>query len=293
MFSCRRFQSSASFNCSETALVLLSLPTRGSGVDISIQENTRQVDGIGGTTWDGSLLLCELLLRTRAALTECSLLELGCGSGLCGICIAADCAVVITTDQEIDLVQQKLSLNPHNNLSAVTLQWGDELGELSDQHWDVLFGAEITCLKSQHDSLVDTIDRLADDRTIILLTFDESWSNSGDIVYKRSFIERMTTRGFKHKPILDGEVSWGKKKVDSPDGLTEFNAIVRTRKPNEKSCATLDFSVDQSTEEGETGLVEVSLTRHHIEVFFRQDLLEADEDTSTSLLLRLLLSDSS
>lgn len=282
MFSCRRLQSSASFNRSETALLLLSLPSRGSGVDISIEENTRQVDGIGGTTWDGSLLLCELLLRTRAALTECTLLELGCGSGLCGICIAADCAVMVTTDQEIDLVQQNLYLNPHDNLSAVSLQWGEELGTLSDQHWDVLFGAEITCLKSQHGALVDTIDRLVDDRTIVLLTFDESWSNSGDIVYKRSFIEGMTNRGFEHEPILDGEVSWRKKKGDKRDSLTEFNAVVKTRKPNAMSCVPLDFPIDQSTEDDETGHKVVSFTRHHIEVFFRRG--------SRSLLLQHLLS---
>lgn len=94
----------------------------------SIVESTELCDGIGGITWDGALitnrLLESILVFTnninnskyndvKKPISNLNLLELGCGSGICGIIISqlSNNMNIYLTDRCIDLAQ----LNIENN----------------------------------------------------------------------------------------------------------------------------------------------------------------------------------
>ena len=156
--------------------------------------------------------------------------------------------------------------------------------EIGTHRWDVLLGAEIACLKREHEALVKTIDRLADDQTVVLLTFDESLVDSSGVAYKREFIERMNSHGFHHTPLLDGDVTWSRQEVCASaepmagkegEMKSEYRAVLKTK------AAGTDSPVSSSSGGGDVSAstgVEVSTTRHHLEAFFRAAHTEQDDD---------------
>ena len=100
------------------------------------------VDGIGGTTWDGSLLLMHFLIKFHAAalslileeklLFPIEILEVGGGCGVVSLLISKTAAAtrvfnVTCTDREKDLIEENMK---RNNISTCmmnvnTLDWGD------------------------------------------------------------------------------------------------------------------------------------------------------------------------
>ncbi|KAJ1423342.1 hypothetical protein B484DRAFT_106436 [Ochromonadaceae sp. CCMP2298] len=66
----------------------------------SIHENTELVDGIGGVSWDGALVLSKVLEQLTPA---GHLVELGCGAGLAGIVASRLGFRATLTDRYADL----------------------------------------------------------------------------------------------------------------------------------------------------------------------------------------------
>lgn len=181
-------------------------------ISIVINENTYKVDGIGGITWDGSIILSrfieslQLHFKRSNSDSKLKIIELGAGSGLVGIASAVslldysikdisgieECVEVILTDREVDLINENISIAQQQNvmsknllnvLSSETLEWSDNLyTKLGDSVFnrlhtpDIIFGAEIACLRKQQPLLVNTIQQLtvsnSDDNCIIVLSFD-------------------------------------------------------------------------------------------------------------------------
>ena len=91
-----------------------------SPVDLCIpfREDTEMVDGIGGTTWDGCIVVSRILERifwSEIATSSSGrqnvdkgplkIVELGCGTGLCSILGSMFCWKSTVTDRYVDLVR--------------------------------------------------------------------------------------------------------------------------------------------------------------------------------------------
>ncbi len=79
--------------------------TLQNGLNINIAENSEMVDGLGGETWDGALMLSSFMSSLHFGNGE-RIVELGCGSGLCGLVTSAadgPSISVILTDRFVDL----------------------------------------------------------------------------------------------------------------------------------------------------------------------------------------------
>ena len=108
-------------------------------------ESTIMVDGIGGTTWDGAIILYEYLAvlfndidTSNKSNINYNIIELGCGAGLCGLlCACHDNVQILMTDGTIDLCDVNVNNFPKSesidnkskstyrssNISTYELEW--------------------------------------------------------------------------------------------------------------------------------------------------------------------------
>jgi len=239
---------------------------------VHLTENTALVDGIGGTTWSGALVLAALLDGALAA--DCSLVELGCGTGVAGIAAALGNASAVTaallTDQEVDLaadnVQRAAGGPLAGHVGAHCLPWGEgregealaALAALSGRHEDVpsvVLCAEVACLIKRQDRLVATIDALAGPRTVVLVTFDDDVGGTGPTAadadahapgaaptrmskYEAQFIERMRALGFLRAAVCAGRVHWTREGPGASDAYLE--AVPSTDAAADAAAGDLD-----------------------------------------------------
>jgi hypothetical protein len=118
---------------------------KADGRSLTISENSMKVDGIGGIVWDGSLVMIKLLSELN--MEKCSLFELGCGTGLCGIYAATKNVQVILSDREIDLALENIeAMKLSDHVQCIELTWGRPLS--LSQQIDIIIGCECTCLVS-------------------------------------------------------------------------------------------------------------------------------------------------
>lgn len=179
-------------------------------------EDTEMVDGLGGQLWDGSLVLSSFLQTIDAISSQETLkcVEVGCGSGLCGLVCAALGAEVVLTDRFIDLAEKniqtaKIDFNDDLKISAERLDWTSDRLDLPGV--DLVLGAEVACLRRQQKKLAETLAHLAQPtRTIFLLTFDGFPPREG--VYssasERDFDGEMVERGYGKGVVHTSRVRW-------------------------------------------------------------------------------------
>ena len=166
----------------------LSLPS----IDIVLGESSMHVDGIGGTTWDGTLITIEAFLNSLLLTNDRQLkvIELGCGTGLASIALSLTRPNldIIMTDREIDLAQSNLTLllshhfaPPPVNIRVAPLTWGcidnctqeNHILTMLNDRPDIIYGCEITCLRKQQPALIQSILYLMKPTTLLIFSFDE------------------------------------------------------------------------------------------------------------------------
>jgi hypothetical protein len=212
-----------------------------STTEVLIVENTELVDGIGGTTWEGSFLLSHVLdtlsdgIDSSTHLNNIHILELGCGSGLVGLSAALKGFSVTLTDRETDLAKINYTLLQQNypettlDVHIQNLEWGDEtmLNSLIEQRGnvDILVGAEILCLRKQHPYLLRTIQYLAElnPAMIILFTADGANEKIVNSIAEEEFILKMKTAksSFRSARIAYGEIRW--EDIENQDHSSDNN----------------------------------------------------------------------
>jgi len=125
------------------------------------------VDGLGGEIWDGALFLCQYLAKIKCQ--GLRVLELGAGTGLCGLVAAMlQASEVILTDEFIDLVEENVqsyvSQNPESQaqVSCQTFVWGTQLSDLYQKEplFDIILGSEVTPMRSTHEDLAVSLEHL-------------------------------------------------------------------------------------------------------------------------------------
>lgn len=237
--------------------------------EFEVLENTNLVDGIGGVTWvwklsihtvtailslivfshilllqDGALILSQVVeLMSKDAGRETHVVEVGCGTGLCGI-VAAKLGYKSTiTDRSadlaklnVDMVKQQMqasSTSPVEMDAAVyDMPWESSHASAGNRDTvtdvdgeepvvsvrsvlnlrgkvDLVVGAEITCLRKQQGLLVDTVLQLtaSNPNAIALFSFDGPPQPNG-CLYEQDMIERMAAVGFSHSVVYVAGCVW-------------------------------------------------------------------------------------
>ena len=210
----------------------------------SIKESTVMVDGIGGTTWEGALILYECLAAvidghtgTGNVSQQLRLLELGAGTGICGLMCAShdNVSSLVLTDRTVDLCEGNLQIAlvdegttaavAGTNISVHEIDWDDEPesaavntviqqcrsadGEVS--HFDIIFGAEITCLVKQQSKLINTMHQLVQtsDTSRIFFTFDDLPPPFSQTNYESKFNKEIYEEyGYKSVVVCSGCCRW-------------------------------------------------------------------------------------
>jgi predicted nicotinamide N-methyase len=120
--------------------------------------------GVGVKLWPSATALCRWL-RTADCVCQCSILELGCGTGAVGIyCAGLGASQVLLTDagtpalleltqRNIDANQQQLTCIP----SLMRYKWGDDLPAGT---FDLVVASDVTYARAAHDALAATMARL-------------------------------------------------------------------------------------------------------------------------------------
>jgi predicted nicotinamide N-methyase len=201
-----------------------------------IKEDTNLVDGIGGETWEGAMVLAKYILSDLNLSSGVHVIELGAGSGLCGIAAFLMGCKVTVTDAFSDLAEINIKFLKEQLLSsrvpaelvdhlvAMPLSWGSEDGQAEAElvrhsgEADLIIGAEIACLRTRQEKLVETISRLAGPQTLVLITFDDvASSNDGNEApsskHEPEFNERMKQKGFCKMVLFTASMEWRKKEA--------------------------------------------------------------------------------
>lgn len=120
--------------------------------------------GIGGTVWDAAMVLARFLAANQVTIFKgvTRVLELGSGTGLCGIAIAKlrpEVEVVITDQaSHLDLIRQNIALNSVANASAEELDW---LNPKCLGHFDLILGSDLVYSPTLFAPLAETLTATA------------------------------------------------------------------------------------------------------------------------------------
>ncbi len=169
--------------------------------------------------------------------TNPHVLELGCGTGLCGAIAAKLGCKSTITDRSADLAKLNVELISSTpgvplNIEVYDMPWESSVATAGDRPTsmdaegeepvvsvdtvlnlrgkvDVIVGAEITCLRKQQGLMVDTIVQLTSSNpdAVVLLSFDSVPPPNG-CLYEQDMIQRMEAVGFTHSVVYVAGCVW-------------------------------------------------------------------------------------
>ncbi|NXH54638.1 MT21A methyltransferase, partial [Rhabdornis inornatus] len=157
---------------------------------IRLQQDWRRL-GVAAVVWDAAVVLCAYLEMEGIDLRDRSVIELGAGTGLLGIVVTLlgtkesaavralyppCCARVTITDRAaaLELLESNVQANlpPELRPRAVVkeLTWGKDLDNFPPGAFDFVLGADIVYLEETFAELLQTLEHLCSERTVILLS---------------------------------------------------------------------------------------------------------------------------
>ena len=161
----------------------------GKSIEISqdIHANIDVHHNTGRRLWDGAFLLSKHIETNYHELWKGKrCIELGCGCGLVGTVAWLLGANVTLTDTEDTLVHTVQGLNknfekweaqgcaipPKEALNVEALLWGrDKCRKYGDTTFDVILGSDIIYQPEATTPLLETLDELCSDKTLILIAY--------------------------------------------------------------------------------------------------------------------------
>jgi predicted nicotinamide N-methyase len=162
--------------------------------------------GKGGLCWDAAFILGEYLIanyQCTGSTTTMNMIELGCGTGICGLMVARALAsrvhMTVTDLPALQpLLQRNVARNFHGhvdgiianymstrnyhfvqgecNVKASVLEWGDRQAEEKHGTFDIVFGADVVASLYDPVKLAHTIARLCQSQTVVYISFKERLS---------------------------------------------------------------------------------------------------------------------
>lgn len=123
-----------------------------------------------------AVVLCAYLEMGGIDLRDRSVIELGAGTGLLGIVATLLGAHVTITDRAAALeflesnVQANLPSELRPRAVVKELTWGKDLGNFPSGAFDFILGADIVYLEETFAELLQTLEHLCSEQTVILLS---------------------------------------------------------------------------------------------------------------------------
>ncbi|NXD36974.1 MT21A methyltransferase, partial [Copsychus sechellarum] len=160
---------------------------------IRLQQDWRRL-GVAAVVWDAAVVLCAYLEMGGIDLRDRSVIELGAGTGLLGIvvtllgksffvvsfkanhnCTKTSARVTITDRAAaLEFLESNVQANlpPELRPRAVVkeLTWGKDLDNFPPGAFDFVLGADIVYLEETFAELLQTLEHLCSERTVILLS---------------------------------------------------------------------------------------------------------------------------
>ncbi|NXA82635.1 MT21A methyltransferase, partial [Thryothorus ludovicianus] len=158
---------------------------------IRLQQDWRRL-GVAAVVWDAAVVLCAYLEMEGIDLRDRSVIELGAGTGLLGIVVtllgakepagvralySTSCSARVTiTDRAaaLEFLESNVQANlpPELRPRAVVkeLTWGKDLANFPPGAFDFVLGADIVYLEETFAELLETLEHLCSERTVILLS---------------------------------------------------------------------------------------------------------------------------
>ncbi|NXB32009.1 MT21A methyltransferase, partial [Eulacestoma nigropectus] len=157
---------------------------------IRLQQDWRRL-GVAAVVWDAAVVLCAYLEMEGIDLRDRSVIELGAGTGLLGIVVtllgtkepagvralySTCCARVTITDRVAALeflesnVQANLPAELRPRAVVKELTWGKDLDNFPSGAFDFVLGADIVYLEETFAELLQTLEHLCSEKTVILLS---------------------------------------------------------------------------------------------------------------------------
>ncbi|NXP50456.1 MT21A methyltransferase, partial [Heliornis fulica] len=157
---------------------------------IRVRQDWRRL-GVAAVVWDAAVVLCAYLDIGGIDLRDRSVIELGAGTGLLGIVatllgkgvfvrlfkvIYNYGARVTITDRAaaLEFLESNVEANLPSELRprAVVkeLTWGKDLGNFPPGAFDFILGADIVYLEETFAELLQTLEHLCSEQTVILLS---------------------------------------------------------------------------------------------------------------------------
>uniref|UniRef100_UPI00398ECA99 protein N-lysine methyltransferase METTL21A n=1 Tax=Pristiophorus japonicus TaxID=55135 RepID=UPI00398ECA99 len=172
--------------------------------DIVIRQDWKQL-GVAAVVWDAAIVLCTYLELGAIQLQDRTVIELGAGTGLVGIVATLLGGDVTVTDREVAL--QFLESNLRENIPpdlqtrarATELSWGVNLCRFDPGSYDVVLGADVVYLQETFPALLETLEHLSSERTVILLSCRIRYERD------RNFLKMLGSRFVVEKVHYDTE----------------------------------------------------------------------------------------
>ncbi|NXE34279.1 MT21A methyltransferase, partial [Ptilorrhoa leucosticta] len=157
---------------------------------IRLQQDWRRL-GVAAVVWDAAVVLCAYLEMEGIDLRDRSVIELGAGTGLLGIVVtllgtrtvsvsrvllSSLGARVTITDRAaaLEFLESNVQANlpPELRPRAVVkeLTWGKDLDNFPPGAFDFVLGADIVYLEETFAELLQTLEHLCSEQTVILLS---------------------------------------------------------------------------------------------------------------------------
>ncbi|XP_074884303.1 protein N-lysine methyltransferase METTL21A isoform X2 [Buteo buteo] len=135
---------------------------------IRLRQDWRRL-GVAAVVWDAAVVLCAYLETEGIDLRDRSVIELGAGTGLLGIV-----ATLLDRAAALEFLESNVQANLPSELRprAVVkeLTWGKDLGNFPPGAFDFILGADIVYLEETFAELLQTLEHLCSEQTVILLS---------------------------------------------------------------------------------------------------------------------------
>uniref|UniRef100_A0A4W3K1J7 Uncharacterized protein n=1 Tax=Callorhinchus milii TaxID=7868 RepID=A0A4W3K1J7_CALMI len=123
------------------------------------------------TVWEAARFLCQYFESMKITFTGKKVIELGSGTGLVGILAVLLGGDVTLTDLPLVLNQIKdnVSANKLHRTKVHALLWGEDQ-KFFPNDYDIILGSDIVYLECGYPSLIQTLQDLSNENTVIYLS---------------------------------------------------------------------------------------------------------------------------